>query len=171
MLRIFYTLFCNFYFFLKLKKKRLNERLHFPHCAKDKTLIWLELPQIAALHKSPVSQCTPSFKQQSQWIILSSICYCMAEGSCAVHTCPATCLHHGARAGCDSVCHCLQWSDYTPVFRHVPPVCSPTTAAVCICLLAGGCKNEVGAGVGSSHVSVRASKQLEPPFMFPHTPV
>lgn len=53
---------------------------------------------------SSVSHCIHSFKQQSQWLILCSICYCMAEGSCAEHTCPATCLHHRARAGRDSVC-------------------------------------------------------------------
>lgn len=60
---------------------------------------------IPYLHCAPsVSHCIHSFKQQSQWLILRSICYCMAEGSCAVHTCPATCLHHRARAGRDSVC-------------------------------------------------------------------
>lgn len=83
-----------------------------------------------------VSHCTHSFEQQSQWIILSSICYCMAEGSRTVHTCPATCLHHRARAGRDSVCQCLQWSDYAPVLRHVQSssVCSLSSAAVYICL-------------------------------------
>lgn len=60
---------------------------------------------ILPLHcASSVSHCIHSFKQQSQWLILSGICYCMAEGSCAEHTCPATCLHHRARAGRDSVC-------------------------------------------------------------------
>lgn len=52
---------------------------------------------------STVRHCIHSFKQQSQWLIPSSICYCMAEGNCAEHTCPATCLHHRARAGRDSV--------------------------------------------------------------------
>lgn len=63
--------------------------------------------------------CIHSYTQQSQWLIPSSICYCMAEGNCAEHTCPATCLHHRARAGRDSECECLQWSDYAPVFKHV----------------------------------------------------
>lgn len=59
-----------------------------------------------------------SCMQQSQWIILSgSGCCCTAERSHAAHTCPATCLHHRARAGRDSACQCLQQSDYAPVFR------------------------------------------------------
>lgn len=135
-----------------------------------KTLILLKLPQISALHRSPVSQCTPSFKQQSQWIILSSICYCMAEGSYAVHTCPATCWHHWARAGCDSVCQCLQWSDYTPVFRHVPPVCSPTNAAVYICPPSGGWGNRAGAGAGNRRDVSYVSNNSRHLFIFPHTP-
>lgn len=98
-----------------------------------------------------VSHCSHSFEQQSQWIILSSICYCMAEGSRAVHTCPATCLHHRARAGRDSVCQCLQWSDYAPVLRHVQSfsVCSLSSAAVYICLPGGGCGDDTSAWVGS----------------------
>lgn len=58
-----------------------------------------------------------------------------------MHTCPATCLHHRARAGRDSVCQCLQWSDYAPVLRHVRSfsVCSLSDAAVYICLPGGGC--------------------------------
>lgn len=65
-----------------------------------------------------------------------------------MHTCPATCLHHKARAGRDSVCQCLQWSDYAPVLRHVQSfsVCSLTIAAVYICLPGGGCGD--GAWVG-----------------------
>lgn len=114
-----------------------------------------------------VSDCTHSFKQQSQWIILSSICYCMAEGSRAVHTCPATCLHHRARAGRDSVCQCLQWSDYAPVLRHVQSssVCSLSSAAVYICLPGGGrwrryqCMG--GLHRDTSHLSVQACKQVK----------
>lgn len=92
---------------------------------------------------SSVSHCIHSFKQQSQWLILRSICYCMAEGSCAEHTCPATCLHHRARAGRDSVCQCLQWSDYVPVLKHVQchSVRSLSSAAVYIPWPGGGCGN------------------------------
>ena len=36
--------------------------------------------------------------------------YALAVGGAAAeHTCPATCLHHRARAGRDAVCQCLQW--------------------------------------------------------------
>lgn len=108
-----------------------------------------------------VSHCTHSFKQQSQWIILSSICYCMAEGSRAVHPCPATCLHHRARAGRDSVCQCLQWSDYAPVLRHVQSssVCSLSSAAVYICLCGGGCGDDTSAWVGSTEAQVTSLRR------------
>lgn len=110
------------------------------------------LPYICTALSHCVSHCTHSFKLQSQWIILSSICYCMAEGSSAVHTCPATCLHHRARAGRDSVCQCLQWSDYAPVLRHVQSssVFSLSSAAVYICLPGGGCWDDINAWVGST---------------------
>lgn len=76
----------------------------------------------------------------------------MAEGSRVVHTCPATCLHHRARAGCDSVCQCLQWSDYEPVLRHVQfsSVCLLSSAAVYICLPGWGCRDDTSAWVGST---------------------
>lgn len=55
----------------------------------------------------------------------SGRCYCMATGSHAEHTCPATCLHHRARAGRDSVGHCLQWSDYAPSRAFRAPQVAP----------------------------------------------
>lgn len=69
-----------------------------------------------------------------------------------MHTCPATCLHHRARAGCDSVCQCLQWSDYAPVLRHVQSssVCSLSSAAVYICLPGRGCGDDTSAWVGTT---------------------
>lgn len=68
-----------------------------------------------------------------------------------MHTCPATCLHHRARAGRDSVCQCLQWSDYAPVLRHVQSslVCSLSSAAVYICLPGRRCGDDTSAWVGS----------------------
>lgn len=71
-----------------------------------------------------------------------------------MHTCPATCLHHRARAGRDSVCQCLQWSDYAPVLRHVQSssVCSLSSAAVYICLPGGGCVDDSNAWVGSTEM-------------------
>lgn len=84
-----------------------------------------------------------SFMQQSQWFSSSSRssgCCCMAEGSHAEHTCPATCLHHRARAGRDSVGQCLQWSDYAPVLRRVQRSsgCSAATASISSLVEAAG---------------------------------
>lgn len=119
-----------------------------------------------------ISRSTRSFKQQSQWIILSSICYCMAEGSRTVHTCPATCLHHRARAGRDSVCQCLQWSDYAPVLRHVQSssVCSLSCAAICICLVGTVATVAVhGQGFACRHVNC-SNQRKKAPLIIPHIP-
>lgn len=98
--------------------------------------------------------------QQSQWIILSgsscgSGCYCMAEGSNAEHTCPATCLHHRARAGRDSVCQCLQWGDYVPVLRHLQCSSGCSAATANICQAGGGC------GGGKPHPPAEKCRELK----------
>ena len=83
-----------------------------------------------------------------------------------MHTCPATCLHHKARAGRDSVCQCLQWSDYAPVLRHVQSfsVCSLSSAllftSACLRRAAEKIPAHVWAPQRHNHLSVQPCKQL-----------
>lgn len=81
----------------------------------------------------PLMQQSKGFLPSSSRDCGSGRCYCMATGSHAEHTCPATCLHHRARAGRDAVGHCLQWSDYAPVLRRVQSSsgCSRATRNIC----------------------------------------